>query len=341
MEKPKAVIYVRVSSKEQEREGFSIPAQKKLLFDYVKKMGFQVVKIFEETETAKQAGRKQFRRMLDFLEDNPDCKDVLVEKVDRMYRNFHDSVALQMDARHLRLHFVKQGKILSKDSKSHEKLHHDIDLAVATYHVNNLSEEVIKGSDEKAAQGGWPGPAPLGYKNRLEDRTIIIHPEEGVLIRKAFEISSTGQYSLQRLSDELYRLGLRSKRARARLSKSAISRILNSPFYYGYFWRKKKLYKAAHEPLISKQLYDLVQEKMGSVKKPGATKLQLTYRGSLTCSHCGCAITGERKKGRYVYYHCTNGKRICDNITYVREEDIDESIDLPGIFVPLSMLVIS
>lgn len=326
--KKNVVLYARVSSKEQEREGFSIPAQIKLLREYANKHDLVIVAEFIEAETAKHAGRKQFRRMLDFLEDNPDVKDILVEKVDRMYRNFHDSVSMQLDSKHLRLHFVKQGKILSKESKSHDKLHHDIELAVSTFYVNNLSEEVIKGSDEKAAQGGWPGPAPLGYKNRLEDKTIIIHPEESLLIRKAFEMASTGQYSLQRLSDELYKMGLRSKRAKNRLSKSAISRVLNSPFYYGYFWRKNKFYKAIHEPIITKHLFDLAQEKMGYVKKPVNTKLQLTYRGTITCSHCGCSITGEIKKGRYVYYRCTNGKRTCDNVVYIKEEVIEETVKI-------------
>lgn len=320
-------MYVRVSSKDQEREGYSIPAQKKLIFDYAKKNNFEIVKIFEEAETAKHAGRKQFRRMLDFLEDDPSCKDVLAEKVDRMFRNFDDLTAVGLSTG-LRIHYVKQGKILSKDSKSQDKFHHHIDLALANFTVNNLSEEVIKGSDEKASQGGWPGPAPLGYKNRLEDRTIIIHPEEGPLVRKAFEMASTGQYSLELLAKQLFKMGLRSKRAKKQLSKSRISALLNNPFYYGYFWRKKKLYKAAHEPVISKQLYDIVQEKMGYVKKPAATKLLLTYRGTMTCSHCGCAITGEIKKKQYIYYKCTNGKRICNNVTYLREEIIEDSVRL-------------
>lgn len=338
--KVEAVGYVRVSSKEQEREGFSIPAQKKLLQEYARENNIKLVRIFEEAETAKQAGRKQFRKMLDFLDDNPEIKDILAEKVDRMYRNFSDLVALGMDTKRLKLHFVKQGKILSKDSKSQEKLHHDIDLAVSKYYVNNLSEEVIKGSDEKAAQGGWPGPAPLGYKNRLEDHTIILHPEESILIKKLFELASTGQYTLSSLAEETFKIGLRSKRAKNKLVKSAVQRILTSPFYYGYFLRKGKLHKAAHEPVISKQLFDLVQDRLNNKRKPSLTKHQLTYRGTMTCAHCGCAITAQKKKGRYIYYHCTNGKRRCDNITYIREEDIDNEIKsaLQKISIPPSII---
>lgn len=336
----KAVAYVRVSSKDQEREGFSIPAQRKLLQDYAKENNFQIAVFFEEAETAKQAGRKQFKRMLDFLEQNPDIKDVLVEKVDRMYRNFHDSVALQKNAKHLSLHFVKQSKILSKDSKSHEVLHHDIDLAVANYHVRNLSEEVKKGSDEKAAQGGWPGPAPLGYKNRLEDHTIVVHPEESVLIKKAFELAATGQYSLLKLNKEMYRSGLRSKRSKNQLSKSSMSRVLNNPFYYGYFWRKGVLYKANHKPIISKDLFDRVQSTMGYVKTPHLAKRQLTYRGLMTCAHCGCTITGETKKNRYTYYRCTNGKGICEFVKNRREEYLEDEFKnaLRQIKLPLEVV---
>ncbi|MGZ3749072.1 MAG: recombinase family protein, partial [Pseudobdellovibrionaceae bacterium] len=76
----KAVIYVRVSSKEQEREGFSIPAQKKYLNEYAIENDIKVVRIFEESESAKIAGRTQFKQMLQFLKSNLDVKHILVEK---------------------------------------------------------------------------------------------------------------------------------------------------------------------------------------------------------------------------------------------------------------------
>jgi len=63
----KAVMYVRVSSKEQKEEGYSLPAQKKLLRDYGKKNGFELVKEFEEAETAKRVGRHEFERMVHYL----------------------------------------------------------------------------------------------------------------------------------------------------------------------------------------------------------------------------------------------------------------------------------
>jgi len=90
----KAVIYVRVSSKEQKEEGYSIPAQKKLLYEYARVNGFKVAKEFEDDETAKSAGRNGFGQMVKYLEANKDVDTILVEKTDRLYRNFKDYVII-------------------------------------------------------------------------------------------------------------------------------------------------------------------------------------------------------------------------------------------------------
>src|SRR5262245_44425321 len=87
-----AVMYCRVSSKDQERDGFSIPAQRKLLREYAERERLTVVREFEDVETAKQAGRTNFGRMLAFLKANPACRTLLVEKTDRLYRNARDWV---------------------------------------------------------------------------------------------------------------------------------------------------------------------------------------------------------------------------------------------------------
>jgi site-specific DNA recombinase len=78
-----AVIYARVSSKEQGQEGFSIPAQLKLLREYAQKNGFRVVQEFVDIETAKKAGRRQFGEMVRYLAKTPSCRVVIAEKTDR------------------------------------------------------------------------------------------------------------------------------------------------------------------------------------------------------------------------------------------------------------------
>ena len=89
-ETAQAVVYARVSSKEQEREGYSIPAQLKLLRDYALHQDLDIAQEFVDVETAKQAGRGSFGEMLKFLARNRNCHALLVEKTDRLYRNLKD-----------------------------------------------------------------------------------------------------------------------------------------------------------------------------------------------------------------------------------------------------------
>lgn len=136
------VIYARVSSKEQEREGFSIPAQIKLLTEYAAKHHYKINKIFSESETAKRAGRKAFNEMLEYITQEG-INTILVEKTDRLYRNFRDYVRL--DEYDLEVHLVKEGSVISKESKSHDKFIHGIKVLMAKNYIDNLSEEVKKG----------------------------------------------------------------------------------------------------------------------------------------------------------------------------------------------------
>src|SRR5450759_3506882 len=84
----KALTYARVSSKEQEKEGFSIPAQQKLLEGYACENGFRLEARYVDVETAKRAGRTGFAEMVALLRKNPKCRVLIVEKTDRLYRNF-------------------------------------------------------------------------------------------------------------------------------------------------------------------------------------------------------------------------------------------------------------
>lgn len=161
MEHKQVVIYARVSSREQEREGFSIPAQLKLLKEYALKQGFQIVKEYSDAETAKKAGRTNYNAMLAFLKDNPHIKTVLVEKTDRLYRNFKDYVTLE--DYDLEVHLVKESTVISKNSKSHDKFIHGIKVLMAKNYIDNLSEEISKGLKEAVEEGYWPFKPPYGY----------------------------------------------------------------------------------------------------------------------------------------------------------------------------------
>ena len=308
----KTVIYARVSSKEQQQEGYSIPAQLKFLRDYADKNGLSVVQEFSEAETAKKAGRAEFKNMLSFLKKNTDVKIVLVEKTDRLYRNFKDYVILE--DYDLIIHLVKESEILSKDSKSHQKFIHGIKVLMAKNYSDNLSEEVKKGHQEKVEQGGYPRPAPLGYKNNKENHTLEIEENGARFVKAAFELYAMGNYSLWTLRKKLTDEGLITFYKSGKIPTCTIARLLQSPIYYGYIPFKDRLYKGIHEPIVSKGLFDDVQEILtGKGRSRGKTRKTFTFKGLMVCGNpdCGCAITAEIKKGKHIYYHCTNFKDTC------------------------------
>jgi site-specific DNA recombinase len=316
----KAVIYTRVSSKEQEKEGYSIPAQTKLLKDYAYKNNLKIVREFSDAETAKQAGRADFGEMIEFLRKNSEIKIILVEKTDRLYRNFRDYVTI--DDLDLEIHLVKEGEVLSKNSKSHQKFIHGIKVLMAKNYIDNLSEEVKKGQMEKAEQGEWPSTAPVGYRNNKETHRIEVDPEKAPFIRELFESYGSGNYSLEVLAEKAKSSGLFSINSMA-INKAGIHRILKNPIYYGEFYWKGKKYQGNHEPIISRHLFDSVQrifEESGHSKE---AKRNLAFAGLLKCNKCGCSMTGELKKGKYIYYKCTQFRGKCDNV-YVREEKLAE-----------------
>ena len=318
----KAVLYPRVSSKEQEKEGFSIPAQQKLLREYARKNGITVVREFTDVETAKAAGRTSFGKMVQFLKSNPDVKGILVEKTDRLYRNFKDYVLLEdLD---VEIHLVKENEIISKNSRSHAKFIHGIKLLMAKNFIDNLSEEVSKGLLEKAQQGDWPHQAPLGYVNNTTTRLVEKDSEKAPLVRRLFELYSTGEYSLSQVRDRVHAAGLRSRMGK-KLSIGMVESILKNPFYHGEFIWKGSRYTGNHEVLISRELFEKVQQAFRKDGKTKSRKRQFAFTGLLKCGYCGCQITAEIKKGKYVYYHCTGGKGKCAQ-PYVREEVLDEKL---------------
>jgi site-specific DNA recombinase len=244
-----AVIYARVSSKDQEREGYSIPAQLKLLREYAHAHGFEVVREFVDVETAKISGRKQFGAMVRFFRENRSCRTAIVEKTDRLYRNFRDCVTLE--DLEIEIHLPKEGQVISKDSKSQAKLVHGIQVVIARNYIENLREEVRKGMREKAEQGIYPSRPPLGYSNNKLEHTIEIDSRKAPLARRMFELYASGRHSLASLRNLL------KAEFGQLLAKGYLERLLKNPFYKGQFIWEDKLYNGTHAPLISAELFKL------------------------------------------------------------------------------------
>src|SRR6266403_691204 len=326
-----AFSYARVSSREQEREGYSIPAQRKLLAEYARTRGFSIKRDFVDIESAKNPGRKEFTNMLRLLETDSACRIVLVEKTDRLYRNRTDSLAFEtlIEKRGIEIHLVKEGRLIGKESRSQDKFMHDIHVAVAKNYVENLKEEVKKGMREKAEEGMYPGRAPIGYRNNSRTRSIDVDTERAPMVKRIFELYASGDHSLITLrSTVLNEFGLR-------LSRSYFDKILKNRFYLGYFLWQGVEYKGTHEPLVSGDLFNRVQDVFAGRNKPKHRKHAFAFAGLLKCAHDGCTVTAELQKSKYVYYRCSHGRGKC-SLPYMREQEVSDRMGelLINIYVP-------
>ena len=330
-----AVLYARVSSKDQERGGFSIPAQQKLLRGYARDSDISVVAEFTDVETAGRAGRTDFGAMLRFMKRQPTCRAILVEKTDRLYRNLRDWVTL--DELGAEVHLVKEGVVLSEESVSSEKFVHGIKVLVAKNFIDNLSEETRKGMLEKARQGLWPSRAPVGYLNASRGdgkRIIVPDPELGPVVARVFGWYASGRYGLTELTARAEEAGLVYRQSRKPMLRAQVHLMLRNPIYMGDFDWLSVRYKGTHEPLVSRKTWDRVQEVLTGRapwrrKRKNRQRRQFTFSGLIRCGSCAdeglnFLLVAELKKERYIYYRCEECKRR-RRARYIREEKIVEA----------------
>lgn len=335
-----AVIYARVSSKEQEREGFSIPAQLELLREFARRQNMNVLEEFVDIESASTRGRTGFGQMLTFLKRNRErCQTILVEKTDRLYRNIGDYSTV--DGLGLTIHFVKEGQMLSPDSRSSDQFMHGIKVLMARNYSQNLGEETLKGMLQKAKAGIYPSFAPVGYRNveGPDTRRVIVPDLDAPMISRVFEEFATGQYSLKTLAAKGRKEGwmLRGKS----IARSSLHAILRKRIYTGDFDWNGQSYAGRHEALVNKETWEKVQTLIDKrvETRQHRIKHDFTFSGFVRCGHCGCWLVGELKKGRYTYYHCTGHHGKCDE-PYTREEVMQEHLaaSLRDLVIPAEVL---
>ena len=301
----------------------SLEAQETELLEFAKKERLDIVGIFRESQTAKEPGRSIFNEMLSQIEKG-NAAGILAWHPDRLARNSVDGGRV--------IYLIDTGKIYQLkfptfwfENTAQGKFMLQIAFGQSKYYIDNLSENVKRGLRQKLRRGEWPGLAPIGYLNDLKNHTIVKDSKKFSLVKKLFELYATGNYSLKDLENLSISWDLESQRKRKGLSVSIIQRILRSGFYIGLFTYRDEAYQGIHEPMISKKLFDKVQEVMREKSRPKKRGEKFyAFRGLLKCAECGCSITSQTQKG-YVYYNCTKKRGDCSQL-YIREESLARQI---------------
>ncbi len=326
----KAILFARVSSRDQE-EGQSIPSQVRRLSEYALKKNLQVVEIFQITESSTKETRKQFDKILACIKQSKQPIALITDTVDRLQRSFRETPILNEMrlAGKLELHFLREGLIVNLNANSSQLMQWDIGVLFASSYVRQLSDNVKRSKEQSVRNGEWITRAPFGYKNvtlSTGKKIIEVDAEEAPFVVKMFELYATGLYSFQTISNKMTELGLKNSLGDP-IGPSRVELTLKNPFYFGLMKVKGELYPHKYPPLISESLFDQVQDVMAGHNKTPFKYAgnPILFRGLISCENCGCTVTGDIKKKKYIYYSCNNSKKICQK-TWVREEKLLEPL---------------
>ncbi len=328
-------MYARKSSEDEERQALSIESQVTEMNKLVERDHLSVIAVKTEAHSAKNSGEREvFNKMVDEIRDGK-YNAILTWHPDRLSRNAGDLGRLidLMDNKQL-LEIKTYNQTFT--NSPNEKFLLMILGSQAKLENDNKGINVKRGLRTLVEKGLWPGVAPLGYLNVGEkgNRGIVkIDPNRGHIVQMMFEKASEGwsQHKIRNwLTEELDFRSLNNKH----LALSTVQLTLTRPFYYGMFEYPKKSgnwYKGAHQPLVSKELFDKVRAEMK--KKRRQTRIyrkDFAYTRLIKCGLCGSSVTAEEKFkvlkdgsiSRYVYYGCDRVRDHHCPLRYIREEDL-------------------
>ena len=162
----KAIIFARVSSKDQE-DGQSIPAQVRRLTEYALRKNFSIDSTYQVTESSSKDTRKQFEQIINYVKKSKEPFALITDTVDRLQRSFRETPLLDELRRQgkLELHFLREGLIVNQLSNSAQLLQWDIGVLFASSYVRQLGDNVKRSQEQCIKNGQWISKAPYGYKN--------------------------------------------------------------------------------------------------------------------------------------------------------------------------------
>lgn len=310
--------YVRVSTQKQ-GDGASLAAQKDAITGFASQNGLTVTEWFEELETASKRGRPFFDAMVARLRKH-EAQGVIVHRWDRTARNYSDWGTIS-DLADAGVKVFCAGDNIDFGSRS-GRLMADIQMVFATDYSRNLSIEVKKGQAQRLKEGYWPWCAPLGYVNNGEGQLKTPCPKKAVLVKKAFRLYLSGEYSITSLTEEMRRRGLKNF-DNGPLTRANVECLLRNPYYCGLLECRQGSFKGVHKPLITVAQFTSIQDikQRRYVKK--VTKHRFLFRGLIRCGKCEAVLVGERQR-THIYYRCHT--KSCPEPSY-REDRIEQQIE--------------
>ena len=310
-EKKKCGLYMRVSTEDQAREGFSLPEQKERLEAYCKFKGYEIIDYYQDAGISAKTGnyRPEFERLKEDIKSKK-INTIISLKLDRFTRSIYDweELITFLDENEAYIDCVNDD---INTTTANGKMVSRLLVSVSQNEIERTSERTKIGLEGAIKQGNIPHVAPLGYKH--ENKTLVIDYSTKDIVIRIFELYYEG-YSYQKISNlfnEEKVLGKDNWR------DSTIQTILENEIYKGDFVHGKRTknptyYENVVEPIVSKEMWEDCQVQKKKNSRSYQRTLTYIYLQKLKCPKCGRILGGKattKKNGRtYYYYYCNDCK---------------------------------
>lgn len=312
----KAVIYCRVSTKRQTREGDGLASQATRCGEFARYRNMEVMEVFQDSQSGSLIDRPGMQAMLKFLRTHrKDNITVLVDDMSRLARGVEVHI-------HLRTAIAAAGGKLASpshefDQSSDSLLVEHLLASVSQHHREKNAEQTRNRRRARMLNGYWVHFAPIGYKyisKQGHGKVLVRNEPLASIVAEGLEGYASGRFQIRAEVKRFFeQFPEFPKDAKGEVSNEHVNRILGRVIYAGHIQSDimdVSLRPAQNEPLISLETYQKIQQRMQEKPKiPTRKNLSEDFpiRGAVRCSDCDNPLTACWTKGRskhYPYYYC-------------------------------------
>ena len=304
-------LYLRVSTEDQAREGFSLPEQKERLETFCKFKGYEIVDYYEDAGISAKTGnyRPEFERLKEDIKSKR-INTIIALKLDRITRSIFDWEKLmtfldENDA------YIDCANDEVNTTNANGKMVSRLLMSVSQNEIERTSERTKVGLAGAIKQGHLPSQAPLGYKH--ENKKLVIDYSTKDVVVRIFELYYNGNsyQTISNILNEEQVLGKNNWR------DSTITAILENEVYKGDFIHGKRTkhptyYENVVEPLVSKEMWEDCQAQKKKNSRAYQRTLTYLFLQKIRCPRCNNLMGGKATKKKngnvYYYYYCNDCK---------------------------------
>jgi len=329
----KALIYCRVSTEEQAKEGYSLDAQEKSCSRFIKDNGYRIGGVYkDEGKSATNLNRPALKDLLAECQQSKSIDAVVVLETDRLARNTKDHLTIRAMLKKAGIKLISVAQPMLDDSPEGDLI--DTILASINQFQSAINgRKTKKALQEKFNSGWWPGWAPLGYMSKTinDKKTVVPDPDRWQLIKEGLNMYQSGNYSALQIIDILHQKGLRSKTDK-KVCNSIMINTLKNPFYAGIMKWNDQEKPGKHTAMITldehKQILSIMEgHNMHACRR---RKHSFLLRGFVFCDICGQRYTAEKHRDRKKvdYYHCSaSSKRHSNEGQNIEVKELEKQIE--------------